>query len=84
MSTLRQGDEILSPNGTASLKDERARSSTESDFAQAIPALSDTAVNVASVPQRSPLRYPGWPDQLLIVESPTGKFAVRYASAHQT
>ena len=31
----------------------------EPDVAQAIPVLSDTAVNVSSVPQRSPLRYPG-------------------------
>ena len=59
MSTLRQEDDISSQNGAAPLKDERVRSGTESEFAQAIPVLSDTAVNVASVPQRSPLRYPG-------------------------
>ncbi len=29
------------------------------DSPKAIPALSDSVVNVASVPQRSPLRYPG-------------------------
>ena len=59
MSTITQGYEISSPNGAAFLKEEEARSGTESEFAQAIPVLSDTAVNVASVPQRSPLRYPG-------------------------
>ena len=59
MPTLRQRDEISSPNGSASLKHEGARSGAESDVAHAIPVLSDTVVNVASVPQRSPLRYPG-------------------------
>ena len=59
MATITQGDEISSPNGAASLKEEGARSGTESEFVQAIPVLSNTAVNVASVPQRSPLRYPG-------------------------
>ena len=48
MSTLCQRDEISSSNGAASLKDEGARSGAESDFAQAIPVLSDKAVNVAS------------------------------------
>ena len=43
----------------SSFNDEGARSCAESGFAQAIPVLSDRAVNVASVPQRSPLRYPG-------------------------
>ena len=59
MSTLSQRDQISSPNGAASLKDEVARGGAESDFTQAIPVLSDKAVNVASVPQRSPMRYPG-------------------------
>ena len=59
MSTLSQRDEISSSNGAASLKDEGARGVTEQNVAQAIPVLSDKAVNVASVPQRSPLRYPG-------------------------
>lgn len=31
----------------------------ELEAAQTVPALSDKVVNVASVPQRSPLRYPG-------------------------
>ena len=39
--------------------DERPTSGPELAFARAIPILSDKAVNVASVPQRSPLRYPG-------------------------
>ena len=59
MSTLSQRDQMSSPNGAASLKDEVARGGAESDFTQAIPVLSDKAVNVASVPQRSPMRYPG-------------------------
>ena len=59
MSTLSQRDEISSSNGAASLKDEGPRGGNERDVAQAIPVLSDKAVNVASVPQRSPMRYPG-------------------------
>ena len=59
MSTLSQRDEISSSNDAASLKDEGARGGAESDFVQAILVLSNRAVNVASVPQRSPLRYPG-------------------------
>ena len=59
MSTLSQRDEMSASNGAASPKDEGARGGAESDFAQEIPVLSDRAVNVASVPQRSPLRYPG-------------------------
>ena len=39
--------------------EEGAGGAAESEVTQAIPVLSDTAVNVASVPQRSPLRYPG-------------------------
>ena len=42
-----------------SLTEERAKGAAELKVAQAIPVLSDTAVNVSSVPQRSPLRYPG-------------------------
>lgn len=33
--------------------------SADSDFSAPIPVLTDKVVNVASVPQRSPLRYPG-------------------------
>ena len=58
MATLSQSDEMSSSTGTGGL-DEGTRGCAESDFAQAIPVLSDRAVNVASVPQRSPLRYPG-------------------------
>ena len=42
-----------------SLTEERAKGAAEPEVAQAIPVLSDTVVNVSSVPQRSPLRYPG-------------------------
>ena len=59
ISTLSQRDEISSSNVAACLKDIVARDGAQSDFTQAIPTLSDKAVNVASVPQRSPLRYPG-------------------------
>ena len=59
MFTVSQSDEMSSSNGAASLKDEGARGCAESDITQSIPVLSDRAVNVASVPQRSPLRYPG-------------------------
>ena len=31
----------------------------KTDYMPSIPVLSDRVVNVASVPQRSPLRYPG-------------------------
>jgi len=57
--TLSQRDEVSSANGAVSLKDEGARNGSERNGVQAIPILSDKAVNVASVPQRSPLRYPG-------------------------
>ena len=50
--TVIQSGDVLFSGRTAGSRD-------ESDFAQAIPVLSDKVVNVASVPQRSPLRYPG-------------------------
>jgi hypothetical protein len=59
VSTLSQRGEISSSNGAASLNVEGARDGSERNGARAIPVLSDKAVNVASVPQRSPLRYPG-------------------------
>ena len=59
MSTLVQGGEIPASNGVAPLRDEGAKDGKERNTAQVIPVLSDTAVNVASVPQRSPMRYPG-------------------------
>ncbi len=43
----------------ASLEGQRTRGCAESDVLPAIPVLFDKVVNVASVPQRSPLRYPG-------------------------
>ena len=46
-------------HSASSPKDEGAESRAESDFTQAVPVLSNRAVNVSSVPQRSPLRYPG-------------------------
>ena len=49
----------FSHSDATSHTEERARSGVELDDARAIPVLSDTAVNVSSVPQRSPLRYPG-------------------------
>ena len=58
-STLSHRDEVSSLNGAASLKNEGASNGNERNAAQVIPVLSDKAVNVASVPQRSPMRYPG-------------------------
>ena len=57
--TYSQSDETLSSNSADSLTEEGAKSTVEPEVAQSIPVLSNTAVNVASVPQRSPLRYPG-------------------------
>ena len=59
IAMLSQRDERSSLSVAASPKEERARDGSERNGAQAIPVLSDKAVNVASVPQRSPLRYPG-------------------------
>ena len=59
MSTVRQRDEISLANGVVSPVDEGRTGCVESGFSQSIPILSDRIVNVASVPQRSPLRYPG-------------------------
>ncbi len=58
MFMANPSDEIGSPGGPAVLTEEVAREAA-SAFTQTIPVLSDKAVNVASVPQRSPLRYPG-------------------------
>ena len=58
-STLSHRDEIPSSNGATTVNSEDSREGAESDFAHAIPVLTDKAVNVASVPQRSPMRYPG-------------------------
>ena len=59
VSTAGRSDDISWSNDSDGLEVEENRGCTESDFAQAIPVLSDRVVNVASVPQRSPLRYPG-------------------------
>lgn len=58
-STVSQSNKRSSSNSKGRLKDNRVNVCTESEIAQAIPVLSDKVVNVASVPQRSPLRYPG-------------------------
>ena len=57
--TLGQRDEVSTPHGVDFLRVQEARDGSEWNGAQPIPILSDKAVNVASVPQRSPLRYPG-------------------------
>ena len=59
VSTASRSDEELQPNDSAGIEVEENRGCIESGFAYAIPQLSDKVVNVASVPQRSPLRYPG-------------------------
>ena len=58
-STVNKSDKLSPLDATVELKGETAGVCAQSDFAQAIPVLSDRAVNVASVPQRSPMRYPG-------------------------
>ena len=57
--TLRVPDEVTHSNGAVSLNEEESMRDARADFREAIPILSDKAVNVASVPQRSPMRYPG-------------------------
>ncbi len=57
--TVSKSSESLLPTGAPGLWDKEANGCPEGDFAQGIAVLSDRAVNVASVPQRSPLRYPG-------------------------
>ena len=59
MSTSYQRREISSSNGVASMRDGGARDGKARNAAQVIPVLSNKAVNIASVPQRSPMRYPG-------------------------
>ena len=58
-STVSQSNKRSSSNGKGRLNDNRVKVCAESEIEQAIPVLSDKVVNVASVPQRSPLRYPG-------------------------
>ena len=52
-------DKISSFNCKGSLEGRESSGCAESDVPPAVPVLSDRVVNVASVPQRSPLRYPG-------------------------
>ena len=59
MSEPRTDLFTLNQSDATSLTEGRDRRDATLNVAQAIPVLSDTAVNVASVPQRSPLRYPG-------------------------
>ena len=58
-STVSQSDKVSSSSGKGRLTGDGAGVCTELEVAQTIPVLSDKVVNVASVPQRSPLRYPG-------------------------
>ena len=58
-STASQSDKIPSSNSKGHLTGDGAGVCDDSEATQAIPILSDKVVNVASVPQRSPLRYPG-------------------------
>lgn len=50
---------VSRPNSAADFEDEGSRCSAEPDIEQAIPVLSERVVNISSVQQRSPLRYPG-------------------------
>lgn len=59
ISTPEQRHEISSSNGVASMRDGGARDGKERDAVEMIPVMSNKAVNIASVPQRSPMRYPG-------------------------
>ena len=52
-------DDMWTLDGAAALKEKGAERKAASDPMQAVPVLSEKVVNVASVPQRSPLRYPG-------------------------
>ena len=54
-----QSRELSPSNGKLGIEYEKTTAHPEEDFAERIPVLSDRAANVASVPQRSPLRYPG-------------------------
>lgn len=49
----------IAQSDTDSRAEAQPPSGNESDAARAIPVIAATAVNVSSVPQRSPLRYPG-------------------------
>ena len=57
--TVREDDEVVVPSQIVALPDDDIQPHSGSDNPRSIPVLSDKVVNVASVPQRSPLRYPG-------------------------
>ncbi len=59
LSPLSQSDKISSSGRVAPLRSKETMGMPESDTSQVIQVLSNKAVNVASVPQRSPMRYPG-------------------------
>ena len=59
VSAVSLGGEGSRSHDSTGSEDARDRECAESNFAQAIPVLSEGVVNVSSVPQRSPLRYPG-------------------------
>lgn len=59
MYTANSNYEATPFGGTAGFEDEESGYGAASGFVRPIPVLSDRVVNVASVPQRSPLRYPG-------------------------
>lgn len=57
--TYHQSEDDSLSDEVASHREKQTEGGAEPDVVQAIPVLSSKAVNVASVPQRSPLRYPG-------------------------
>ena len=59
MFTCEPADNTLSSAGNSGLKGEVPEGCAGPGCSQEIPMLADKAVNIASVPQRSPLRYPG-------------------------
>lgn len=59
ISRVCQNDELSCSNVSAGMRVEQNKGSCKPSHLEVIPALSDKVVNVASVPQRSPLRYPG-------------------------
>ena len=58
-SAENQSVNVSSSYGNGRERDGEVGQRVERGSAPAIPVLSDKVVNVASVPQRSPLRYPG-------------------------
>ncbi len=59
MPTPGQRDELSSSNEVDSVRGRGAEGGKERNATQMIPVLSDKVVNIASFPQRSPMRYPG-------------------------